>query len=49
MIDLENVDITVFDSMYSRLSKEMETLLVQLVNADKSAITVKIANVTKQL
>ena len=44
----ENVDISIFDSKYSRPSKDTEILLAKLINTDKSAITVKMANVTKQ-
>lgn len=41
-------DITVYDSKYSRLSSDTETLLARLVHTDKSVVSVNIANVTKQ-
>lgn len=42
------VDITVYDSKYSKLSSDTEMLLAQLVHTDKSVVSVSIANVTKQ-
>ena len=41
-------DITVYDSKYSRLSPDTETLIAQLVNTNKPVVSVNIANLTKQ-
>ena len=46
--ETEGVDIIVYDSMYSSLSKNTQTILSKLVHTDKPELTVKMANVSKQ-
>ena len=41
-------DIIVYDSKYSTLSPDTKFLIAKLINTDKPAVSVNIANVTKQ-